>query len=148
MQKFSMVINFFIQFTVSGESLPDDPFCTCLSHLKPLLLTEISQQMFNLGHVECILPKGPYLPCVSMAGRALLTGYHRCVSIHIHIKQWHVITAPCIQFNSGLVNYVISPWTRWPPFPRRHFQSHFLEWNCLNCSSTFTETYSWGSNWK
>ena len=24
-----------------------------------------------------ILPKGPYLPCVSMAGRALLAGYHR-----------------------------------------------------------------------
>ena len=27
--------------------------------------------------VEGILPKGPYLPCVSMAGRALLAGYHR-----------------------------------------------------------------------
>ena len=28
-------------------------------------------------HFEGILPKGPYLPCVSMAGRALLAGYHR-----------------------------------------------------------------------
>ena len=27
------------------------------------------------GHTEGILPKGPYLPCVSMAGRALLPGY-------------------------------------------------------------------------
>ena len=27
--------------------------------------------------IEGILPKGPYLPCVSMAGRALLAGYHR-----------------------------------------------------------------------
>ena len=26
-------------------------------------------------HFEDILPKGPYLPCVSMAGRALLAGY-------------------------------------------------------------------------
>ena len=26
---------------------------------------------------EGILAKGPYLPCVSMAGRALLAGYHR-----------------------------------------------------------------------
>ena len=26
-------------------------------------------------HAEGILPKGPYLPCVSMAGRALLAGY-------------------------------------------------------------------------
>ena len=29
-------------------------------------------------HIEGILPKGPYLPCVSMAGRALLAGYPRC----------------------------------------------------------------------
>ena len=31
----------------------------------------------NRTHFEGILPKGPYLPCVSMAGRALLAGYHR-----------------------------------------------------------------------
>ena len=29
-----------------------------------------------MEHIEGILPKGPYLPCVSMAGRALLAGYH------------------------------------------------------------------------
>ena len=29
--------------------------------------------------IEGILPKGPYLPCVSMAGRAILAGYHRYV---------------------------------------------------------------------
>ena len=28
-------------------------------------------------HIEGILPKGPYLPCVSMAGGALLAGYPR-----------------------------------------------------------------------
>ena len=28
-------------------------------------------------HIEDILQKWPYLPCVSMAGRALLAGYHR-----------------------------------------------------------------------
>ena len=27
-------------------------------------------------NIEGILPQGPYLPCVSMAGRALLAGYH------------------------------------------------------------------------
>ena len=31
-------------------------------------------------YLEGILPKGPYLPCVSMAGRALLAGYHRSVA--------------------------------------------------------------------
>ena len=32
-------------------------------------------------HIEGILPKGPYLSCVSMAGRALLAGYHRYDSV-------------------------------------------------------------------
>ena len=29
-----------------------------------------------MPHIKSILQKGPYLPCVSMAGRALLAGYH------------------------------------------------------------------------
>ena len=33
--------------------------------------------------IEGILPKGPYLPWVSMAGRALLAGYHRHLPIGI-----------------------------------------------------------------
>ena len=39
------------------------------------------QLCFHLMTSSCdivgILPKRPYLPCVSMAGRALLAGYHR-----------------------------------------------------------------------
>ena len=31
----------------------------------------------QIAHILGILPKGPYLPCVSMAGRALLAGYPR-----------------------------------------------------------------------
>ena len=31
--------------------------------------------------IKGILPKGPYLPCVSMAGRALLAGYHRHIGV-------------------------------------------------------------------
>ena len=39
---------------------------------------------FSFGHggIEGILPKGPYLPCVSMAGRALLAGYLRSMVCH------------------------------------------------------------------
>ena len=29
--------------------------------------------------VDGILPKGPYPPCLRMADRALLAGYHQCV---------------------------------------------------------------------
>ena len=39
-------------------------------------------------HIEGILPKGPYLPCVSMAGRALLAGYHWHIGIFIIQIRW------------------------------------------------------------
>ena len=32
---------------------------------------------FSVSYIEGILPKGPYLPCASMAGRGLLAGYPR-----------------------------------------------------------------------
>ena len=39
---------------------------------------------FGLEHIKGFVPKGPYLPCVSLAGRAFLAGYHRytctCIS--------------------------------------------------------------------
>ena len=34
--------------------------------------------------IEGILPKGPYLPCVSMADRALLAGYPRLIGVWTH----------------------------------------------------------------
>ena len=36
---------------------------------------------------EGILPKGPYLPCVSMAGRALLAGYPRIIHVICRFMQ-------------------------------------------------------------
>ena len=48
-------------------------------------------------YFEGILPKGPYLPCVSMAGRALLAGYHR-------VGRW------CRSFfNAELSEYYLRP---------------------------------------
>ena len=48
-------------------------------HTEPGVRTSISTKLLKFSHryIEGILPKGPYLPCVSMAGRALLAGYHR-----------------------------------------------------------------------
>ena len=34
------------------------------------------KQSWKSHDIDGILPKGPYLPCVSMAGRAFLAGYH------------------------------------------------------------------------
>ena len=31
----------------------------------------------------------------------------------------------------------ICPWTKWPPFRRRHFQMHFREWKSLYFASKF-----------
>ena len=41
---------------------------------KPVIITLYARWY---PYIEGILPKGPYLPCVSIAGRALLAGYHR-----------------------------------------------------------------------
>ena len=51
-------------YDLSRECIPI--FCIVISLLYP--------------YYEDILPKGPYLPCVSIAGRALLAGYHRLQS--------------------------------------------------------------------
>ena len=44
--------------------------------------------------IEGILPKGPYLPCVSMAGRALLAGYHRYLNQLEIVDQWSTRIPP------------------------------------------------------
>ena len=51
-----------------------------LSLLSPLHLMGICRVSWGISpYIDGILPKGPYLLCVSMAGRALLTGYHRYI---------------------------------------------------------------------
>ena len=53
--------------------------CVCLY----TCLASVSET--HTPHIDGILPKEPYLPCVSMAGRAHLAGYPR------YIKVFHVI---------------------------------------------------------
>ena len=45
-----------------------------------------------------------------------------------------------------IINSTISPWTKWPPFHRQHFQMHFHEWKFLYFDSNFTEVCSQGVN--
>ena len=42
----------------------------------------------SFGYIEGILPKGSYLPSVSMAGWALLAGYHRYLFFHYLAEIW------------------------------------------------------------
>ena len=54
----------------------------------------------DLLHIDGILLKGPYLPCVSMslrmAGRALLAGYHRLIA-----DRWHYETRTVCTWHKG-----------------------------------------------
>ena len=43
-------------------------------------------------------------------------------------------------------SYLISPSTKWPPFPWRHFEMHFHEWKFLYFELNFTQVCSQGSN--
>ena len=52
-----------------------------------------------------------------------------------------------IVMGTGYV-WLISPWTKWPPFWQRTFSLHFLEWKWQNSDSNFTEIFSKGSNWQ
>ena len=47
------------------------------SSSKHWISTILSFWMSVIRHIEGILPKGPYLPCVSMASRAILAGHPR-----------------------------------------------------------------------
>ena len=58
--------------------------------------TLYSGMSLYLIYFKSILPKGPNLPCISMAGRALLAGYHRFMhenthNRHFQHKWWSVL---------------------------------------------------------
>ena len=59
---------------------PKDPARAIMLKSKssiPIVIAIQGECKRHQSHIEGILPKGPYLPCVSMAGRALLAGYPR-----------------------------------------------------------------------
>ena len=60
-----------------------------LSEIKWLLPTlcgfiSVGVRNIKILYIEGILPKGPYLPCVSMAGSVLLAGYPRYMHRKLH----------------------------------------------------------------
>ena len=68
-----------------------------------------------------------------------------------HVTWWPLLELPpwypFTLIKSLELIYLISPWTKWPPF-RRHVQSHFLEWKYLNFKQNFIEIYSLDSIWQ
>ena len=45
-----------------------------------------------------------------------------------------------LKFNGSLSKLELTHWGRekWPTFPRRHFEMHFLEWKCMNLDYNFS----------
>ena len=66
----------------------------------------INSSRLSEAYIEGILPKGPYLPCVSMAGRALLAGYPPYISRH-----WAIIgTDNGFSPTMSVINQYIYQW--------------------------------------
>ena len=69
----------------------------------------------------------------------IICAYRRRVIIYTNIY------SPCVSTQLILYNnhiQHIEAETRWPPFFRRHFRTHFLEWKCYNIGHNFTEVFS------
>ena len=70
------------------------------------------------------------------------------VSISIQLYYWSVIHKA--QFNAVMSTEFSFEHTNvesnWPSFYRRHFQMHFLEWQCCNVDKKITDVCSSGSN--
>ena len=50
--------------------------------------------------------------------------------------------------NWMIMDSLISPWTKWPPFHRRYFQVHFCEWKILYLDWNSIEICSYGYSWQ
>ena len=74
-----------------------------------------------MTYIEGILPKGPYLPCESMAGRALLAGYHRHVSVN-----WTVLGSAT--FPEAISTNLATNFTEiWPKIQQMSFMKNYLK---------------------
>ena len=54
----------------------------------------------GIRHIDGILPKGPYLPCLRMKDRALLAGYHRYCVLLVICCRFYCSTAWTVHFKS------------------------------------------------
>ena len=50
----------------------------------------------------------------------------------VHVLRWSSVCEP--YYLIGRIN-ILRPRQKWPPFSRRRFQMHFLEWKCMNLAS-------------
>ena len=108
--------------------------------------------LWKLGHVvyRGYRAKRPYLPCVSMAGRALLAGYHGYVSIFVRLFQCLHVTNIIVRFKEHRTQWQLTPaictrlvrtrvvhWVTWELYVPDRKHDKFCKSNicvcCRNC---------------
>ena len=78
-------------------------------------------KVFCILYIEGILPKGPYLPCLRMADRALLAGYPR------HVEDTDSLVTPTFAIDNTWVERIL----RWKAVVykcRSKLVTLFLQW--------------------
>ena len=107
-----------------------------------------------LTHIEGVLPKGPYLPCVSMADRALLAGYHRhmhCseLSQHRFREQFVAWLAPSHYLTQCWLTLIWTHWNKQVKSKYTHFDSSQCIWKygLQNISHLFWTVHPSHAGW-
>ena len=104
-----------LDLTDDGSTLVQVPWGN-----KPITWTNIDPVLSR--HIDGIVPKGPYLPCVSMSVRPLLAGYPRCGFTR---PQWVELNfLPAFGTNYFNASQVLSR-TCWPS--KCHISQHKLQ---------------------
>ena len=102
---------------------------------------------FSNGRIiyEGVVKKGHYYNPLAMKlyeGLVKKGHYYNPLAMKLYLS-----SALLHQFVHDVPSYLhIEAQTKWPPFPRQHFQMHFLEWKCMNFHYDFIEVCSLGSN--
>ena len=102
-----------------------------------LLVTWWHKGTRTSGAMDC-WPSWPWnIPVSTLVGLSNLSRTKNLVS-HILWPKYSGLVIRDWQDRQG-GSWHIEAKTKWPPFSRRHFQIHFLEWKCMNVDWKFTE---------
>ena len=112
------------------------------------MITEFERRLpsLSLHDFEGFLPKGPYLPCVSLAaGRALLAGYPRIFWYRSYLAQCVELSPETVESISDIQGcYIFSqqlPYSS--PYTHRCITHWGRDKMVAICQTTFSNAFSW-----
>ena len=116
-------------------------------HYDDVLMGAIASQITSLTFVySTVYSDADQRKHQRSASLAFVRGIHRGPVNSPH--KWPV-TRKMFPFDDVIMDYQdIEAETKWPPFRRRPFQKHFLDWKCMNLESNIPDVCSEGFNWQ